>query len=383
MRLIKPLLILGSLGLGAIANAQTGQYDLQLALQSVDCKAGQVFVQVQVRAKDQAHVFNMGDANYRIEYNSIQLRNPQIKSQDNFSSQAATSRNMNYSGHNLQGSVEQADKGILSLNTFYTASNSGAQEVGTQWTPVTTLKFDLVNYRTVTQLKFKDHNTFPVTGMNQAKITNPDPANFAYELNEATSSGFFGNLAINPSQYCKSVNPVVSTHILKTTVNRPIDGIFPIYNTDPDQTYTAKVLAVQHGKISNLATGDNLKLTYSPDLNYIGNDLATIQVCSNRGYCDTANIKIIVDKDGLFVFNGVSPNDDGVNDTFIIEGLEKMPNHSLSIFTPAGNEVLNAAPYKNDWDGKYEGKKLPDGTYFYVVNDGNGKTFSGYLQLAR
>jgi len=75
---------------------------------------------------------------------------------------------------------------------------------------------------------------------------------------------------------------------------------------------------------------------------------------------------------------GFSPNGDGFNDQFVIVGLNELyPNNSLQIFNRWGAEVLNAAPYNNDWGGKAEtglnaGEKLPVATYWYILDLGDG-----------
>ncbi|MGB6035454.1 MAG: gliding motility-associated C-terminal domain-containing protein, partial [Cryomorphaceae bacterium] len=74
---------------------------------------------------------------------------------------------------------------------------------------------------------------------------------------------------------------------------------------------------------------------------------------------------------------GFSPNGDGINDFFLIPGLNELyPDNSLQIFNRWGAEVLSAAPYNNDWNGKAEtglnaGEQLPVGTYWYILELGN------------
>jgi large repetitive protein len=76
---------------------------------------------------------------------------------------------------------------------------------------------------------------------------------------------------------------------------------------------------------------------------------------------------------GDIVFpNTISPNADGFNDTWIIDGLEAYPDHKLIIFNRWGNKVFDAQPYLNDWGGECIGKPLPDGTYYFVLDPGDG-----------
>jgi gliding motility-associated-like protein len=98
---------------------------------------------------------------------------------------------------------------------------------------------------------------------------------------------------------------------------------------------------------------------------------------------DTAKVVIDVLCDDVVVFSGFSPNDDGFNDIFEIVGLEKYPTNKLMIFNRYGNQVYEAEPYKNDWNGRFDGKVLIDGTYFYILELGNGVKKSGYIQIHR
>ena len=87
---------------------------------------------------------------------------------------------------------------------------------------------------------------------------------------------------------------------------------------------------------------------------------------------------------------GFSPNGDGVNDFFVIEGLEKYEKVNLVVLNRWGNKVYESEAYKNDWDGTNKfgvsigGNKLPTSTYFYIVDLGDGsKPIKGYVYLSR
>ena len=85
----------------------------------------------------------------------------------------------------------------------------------------------------------------------------------------------------------------------------------------------------------------------------------------------------------LKVYNGLSPNDDGSNDVLYVENIEYFPGNKIIIFNRWGNKVFEKEGYRNNWDGHYQGRMLPDGTYFYLLEDGKGKTYTGYLQILR
>jgi gliding motility-associated-like protein len=128
------------------------------------------------------------------------------------------------------------------------------------------------------------------------------------------------------------------------------------------------------------ATGKTL---YKPNAdNCVGRDSFKYAVITAGGR-DTTWINVEILCDEVIIFSGFSPNGDGVNDLFSIIGLEKYPNNKLLIFNRVGNQVFEAANYQGDWDGSSDGKPLTDGTYFYIIDLGNGKKLSGYVQLHR
>lgn len=100
----------------------------------------------------------------------------------------------------------------------------------------------------------------------------------------------------------------------------------------------------------------------------------------------------------LIVYNAVSPNEDGKNDFFKIDGLELHPNNTVSIFNRWGVQVFETKGYgkttdANVFKGISDGRatvskneKLPAGTYFYVIEvvnefDASKTKKSGYLYI--
>jgi gliding motility-associated-like protein len=96
---------------------------------------------------------------------------------------------------------------------------------------------------------------------------------------------------------------------------------------------------------------------------------------------------------GLEISLGFSPNGDRDNDSWEIRGIEAYAGNKLKIFNRWGNIVYEVTGYNNEdkvWrgesDGKYiPGKKeVPDGTYFYILDLGNGgKPLSGFIIIKR
>jgi gliding motility-associated-like protein len=69
--------------------------------------------------------------------------------------------------------------------------------------------------------------------------------------------------------------------------------------------------------------------------------------------------------------DGISPNDDGMNDVFYIENLlDLYPGATIAFFNRWGSEIWNSyGPYQNNWGGtNLQGVAIPDGTYFYILD---------------
>jgi gliding motility-associated-like protein len=75
--------------------------------------------------------------------------------------------------------------------------------------------------------------------------------------------------------------------------------------------------------------------------------------------------------DCLEVYNVITPNGDGVNDTWIITCIEQHPDNSVQIINRWGDRIRSFERYDNIgqvWDGTNQrGEHVPDGTYYYVL----------------
>jgi len=132
---------------------------------------------------------------------------------------------------------------------------------------------------------------------------------------------------------------------------------------------------------------DNYCFTYTPNTDFVGEDVFCLVVCS-PSLCDTTYVLVDVTSSELEVYTGFSPNGDGMNDVFAIKNLESYPENSLEIFNRWGNRVYRKENYTNDWDGSYDNILLPDGIYFYILKakatvDGKQEVRSGYVEMLR
>jgi len=138
----------------------------------------------------------------------------------------------------------------------------------------------------------------------------------------------------------------------------------PSINAGTEQTLTLTVKVVDFN--------DYLNTAHLTQLDQIDTNSSNNQ--------DSASVQA----DCFKIYNEFSPNDDGQNDFFYIDCIDRYPNNQLEIFNRWGNLVYFKKGYDNTWDGKAEGsaKTLPEGTYFYILDLGDGsKKTSGWLYL--
>jgi gliding motility-associated-like protein len=102
----------------------------------------------------------------------------------------------------------------------------------------------------------------------------------------------------------------------------------------------------------------------------------TIVVTDQCLYTDSLAIDINSVNCNIIVPNVVTPNGDGVNDFFRVNGLENFPGSSLTAYNRWGNKIYSSDDYKNDWS-----PNVSDGTYFYIINISDGRKFNGFFQV--
>ncbi len=155
----------------------------------------------------------------------------------------------------------------------------------------------------------------------------------------------------------------------------------------PPNTTVGIVLPPQRGQIRDLGNG---RFEYLPDINFVGTDQLIYELCSDACQCVEAVATFEVGGDAsCTVPNIITPNNDGINDVFAIPCLldeNRFPNSQVIVFSRWGDEVFRSErPYKNQWGGTFNGEDLPTGTYYYIVNFGDGRTpdQNGYLIIQR
>ncbi|MBB1149502.1 gliding motility-associated C-terminal domain-containing protein [Myroides sp. NP-2] len=111
-------------------------------------------------------------------------------------------------------------------------------------------------------------------------------------------------------------------------------------------------------------------------------EITTVSEVKGYGFFTLATVKKdwILDGD-IVIYNLVTPDGDGKNDYFIIDNIKKYPNNTVEIYNRWGVKVYETKGYDTNGDGSSnvfrgysegrvtvdKSKKLPSGTYYYVV----------------
>lgn len=230
------------------------------------------------------------------------------------------------------------------------------------------------------------------SGSIELQITNATTAPYHYVWNTGDTLPELVNLM--PGVYSFTVSD--SLHCLRSdTVTVPVENNLQITATITD----ASCPDAADGAIEATVSGGNEPYMYywntgdsTASITQLTPDryLLTVTDADNCQKRDTFEVHVDLTQaekcDTLWIYDVFSPNGDGVNDIWYIDGLDKFPDAEVQIFNRWGNKVFEARPYKNDWDGRTkEGKELPSASYYYILRLHNaaGSIHSGSITLIR
>lgn len=191
-----------------------------------------------------------------------------------------------------------------------------------------------------------------------------------------------------------TVQNCTAPSVASTTATAFIEGIVTIdleeLVTDDEDNVDPSGLQITMQPVSGAAaTLNGFKLTIDyTGLPFTGSDEVGIEVCDLTALCTTQQLTI--ELSGEFqIFNAVSPDGNGKNETFIIQYIDVLPetkSNQVFIYNRWGDEVFSVRDYNNT-DRVFKGEnknghKLPVGTYFYkIVFANDQKPLTGFLEL--
>lgn len=154
----------------------------------------------------------------------------------------------------------------------------------------------------------------------------------------------------------------------------------PVSDAGPDRTLLSGTSII----LNAFAQGDSLRYEWMPDtaienkfvlqskVSPLEDITYSLRVVTKDGCTATDDVFVAVVKD-IFVPNAFTPNGDGLNDTWEIVVLNAYPGSSVKVYNRYGQLVYQSTATSKGWDGKFNGKQQPVGTYAWVLDVGDGR----------
>jgi len=211
----------------------------------------------------------------------------------------------------------------------------------------------------------------PTTGEFDSEITGIGEYEIIYTINNSCGNSSYDTLTISVIQQADA------------TILSDIDTLFII---DPAVVLTATDNGgLWSGNGTNELTGE-----FTPSIADLGDHIITYTIDAPCGDSDSIKIVVIPEpiKD-LVIPDVLTPNNDGYNDTWRIQGIRAFDIVNIVIFNRWGDEVFlfngTGESYfetQRQFNGTRDDKELPFGTYVYLLEVDN-EVFKGTLTIIR
>ncbi|MDB5090406.1 MAG: gliding motility-associated C-terminal protein [Mucilaginibacter sp.] len=212
----------------------------------------------------------------------------------------------------------------------------------------------------------------PTTGLTDPNIANP----VASPTDTTTYI-----VTVSNSNACTSTDTVIVNVLKKPVANAGADKEIA-QGQSVTLNGSAKGSGVTYYWTPNTYLSDNTILnpvaTPPEDITYTLHVIPTL----GCGTEDTDDVFVRVYK-SITIPNTFTPNNDGTNDTWNIKALNSYPQSLTQVFDRYGGIVFKSIGYSIPWDGTYNNKQVPTGTYYYLIDLKNGKKFSGWVLVVR
>ncbi|QEC77261.1 gliding motility-associated C-terminal domain-containing protein [Mucilaginibacter ginsenosidivorax] len=196
----------------------------------------------------------------------------------------------------------------------------------------------------------------------------------AYTLNIADSR--CGSINVN-YQIQNIPQDLAAPSVSDIQVCSPGDAILLVNNAAADVVYRLYDQADSTSPLSE-QTGGRFKIVVTANRSFF--------VSQVNGTCESpkTEVKVSVGLSPLSIANSFTPNGDGHNDYWKINNIESYPSAVVQVFNRNGQKLFESKGYATPFNGTYNGKALPVGTYYYIINlNKNCNLLSGSLTILR
>jgi gliding motility-associated-like protein len=230
-------------------------------------------------------------------------------------------------------------------------------------------------------------------GATFSPVVTSNATSFTWSPTTGVSNPSISNPILSPT--ATTTYTVTGTLGTCTTTQQVTVTVFPgvSVNAGADQTIlSGDVIQLQ-------ATGSNGTYLWTPAaglsaaniLNPLANPTATttynLQITNAQGCIGSDAVLITVIPYCVKVMEAFTPNGDGINELWLVTNGNCVTGIKASVFNRYGAKVFESNNYQNNWNGTYEGKNLPDGTYYYILDftliNGKRVVMKGNLTILR
>jgi gliding motility-associated-like protein len=176
-----------------------------------------------------------------------------------------------------------------------------------------------------------------------------------------------GTVAVSNTNACGTATAIIIVNVenLNASISaNPVSGYSPltVSFTNNSTNATTYLWDFGNGNVANTQT--------VTDQIYNNSGVYTAYLTVTNGLCmdiDSLTITVSEEEPTLYVPNAFTPNGDSINDIFWI-GATNIKEFHIIIFDRWGLKLFESSDLLDSWTGKVNGKEVPDGCYFYLVN---------------
>lgn len=209
---------------------------------------------------------------------------------------------------------------------------------------------------------------------------NADDGELSSEISAAA------NINISPVNDPPEDLKLSSTSINEGRPEGSVVGTLSVTDIDESDNHTYVFSAQNTDDADAFSIEDNRLLT-AIVLDYNTKDTYEIFINAtdgNGGTIDGSFTISVLPVEEVFLQNGITPNGDGLNDTWKIKSVENCDDCLVEIFNRWGQKMFSSVGYEKEWDGTYNNEDLPAGTYYYVIDyKSNKQPSKGAITILR
>lgn len=229
-------------------------------------------------------------------------------------------------------------------------------------------------------------NSFPNTISIDAALLNDVPTNYTYNWStgdktyqtEINAPGIYTVMVTDNNNNCSKLRTVTVEASDIPSFQEPAFKIIDLTQNNSVTVFVSGLGNYQYSLINK--NGDTIKPYQDSSIfNNVPPGVYSVFVRDTKNNCGAINKTVSVIGFPKFI----TPNNDGINDTWQIFGISSTLQSStkIQIFNRFGKLIKQINPLGEGFNGTYNGEKLPTDDYWFSVKLEDGRVFKGHFSL--